>query len=659
MSSASFKFGIPTPPSTNSSSSTRSRRLQPSSTAESSVGKFGIASLKFRVATPPRPRPLINFDNDEVCQPARALFGYEFEDKAVQLLVENGIDAERAIVKLTNRVFRDDAFDNQVTLYIAAKWTPSSPTTWLTVVESLKKYMDRRVTDTPGAEGLDFAVDMVAEELDRKKYLSLIRNEPKLEADWPVIKAKVFETLEGDDSTKGHMNAISLFRLGFDAVDVDLNPKTVFISLGYDSPENGWPDVLSQIQHLLDDFGHDLYAHMEHNVVFPCAFDLLPPQSTADRAAKVHGFNFNIWRPYKTAVDAGDDIGVATYLSRSDGELRDPMVGTLGCWVQVRVKDGLWKTMALTNYHVVRPGYDGFQLNPDPKSLTPADPGSVIGYPTSKSELWAADNDGTFPNHSNERRIEHPARVKHNFAMVELGKVMTVDPIDPSWQTLRDTNKAFFDSDAQVFGRVYLSSGYKQRTASGGRLDWALIEPYSESRIGRNTLPQKDDWLCKHYLPWQIPPYPTHGAQLGGWADTLRTALPGSGDLVFKVGASTTWTAGEFSRTKTDCSIREDKYMKQPKSEEYVYIGLKAQKDFVNFIDHGDSGAVVWDRQGDVVGLLFRGQVPDNGTTAYGLVMPIGDVFDSIKKHSGGRITDIRIAQFPPVSTGNSTALAS
>ncbi|KAK0715363.1 hypothetical protein B0H67DRAFT_459958, partial [Lasiosphaeris hirsuta] len=114
-------------------------------------------------------------------------------------------------------------------------------------------------------------------------------------------------------------------------------------------------------------------------------------------------------------------------------------------------------------------------------------------------------------------------------------------------------------------------------------------------------------------------------------------------DLVFKVGASTTWTAGEFSRTKTDCSIREDKYMKQPKSEEYVYIGLKAQKDFVNFIDHGDSGAMVWDRQGDVVGLLFRGQVPGNGTTAYGLVTPIGDVFDSIKKHSGGRITDIRI----------------
>ncbi|KAK0721001.1 hypothetical protein B0H67DRAFT_682811 [Lasiosphaeris hirsuta] len=630
MSSASFKWG-------------------------SSVGKFDITSLKFRVATPPRPRPLINFDN-EVCQPVLALFGNEFETKATQLLVENGIDVERAIVKLTNRVFQDDASDNHVTLYIVAKWTPSSPTTWLTVVESLKKYMDRRVTDTPGAVGLDIAVDMVAEELDLKKYLSLVHNEPKLEADWPVIKAKVFETLEGDDSTKGHMTAISLFRLGFDAMNEGLNPKTVFISLGYDSPENGWPDVLYRIQHLLDDFGHDIHAHIEHNVMSPYAFNLLPPRSTADRTAKAHSFNFNIWRPYKTAVDAGDDIGVATYLTKSDGKLKDPMVGTLGCWVQIRVKNGPWKTLALTNYHVVRPGYDGFQLKPDPKSPTPADPGSMIGYPARNSELWAADNDGTFPNHTNEWRIEHPARVKHNFAMDGLGRVMTINPVDPVFRALRDTNKAFFDSDAQIFGRVYLSSGYKQRTVSGGRLDWALIEPYSKSRIGRNTLPQREDWFSKHYLPEQIPPYPTYGAQLRGWADTLRTAPPSPGNLVFKVGASTTWTAGEFSRTKTDCSIWEDKYMKQPKSQEHVYIGLKAVKDFVNFTDHGDSGAVVWDNQGDVVGLLFRGQVPDNGATAYGLVTPIGDILDSIKKQSGGRITDIRIAQLP---MGNSTTLVS
>jgi hypothetical protein len=115
------------------------------------------------------------------------------------------------------------------------------------------------------------------------------------------------------------MTAISLFRLGFDAIDESLNPKTVFISLGYDSPENGWPDVLAEIQHLLDEFGYDLIAYMQHNVMSPYTFDMNPPRMTADRRAKARSFNLNIWRSYKTAVDDGEDIGVATYLTRSDG----------------------------------------------------------------------------------------------------------------------------------------------------------------------------------------------------------------------------------------------------------------------------------------------------------------------------------------------------
>ncbi|KAK3338604.1 hypothetical protein B0T25DRAFT_523736 [Lasiosphaeria hispida] len=55
------------------------------------------------------------------CSPARALFGDEFEIKAIQLLVEDGIDAERKIVKFTNRVFRDDVSENHATLYSVTK----------------------------------------------------------------------------------------------------------------------------------------------------------------------------------------------------------------------------------------------------------------------------------------------------------------------------------------------------------------------------------------------------------------------------------------------------------------------------------------------------------------------------------------------------------
>jgi hypothetical protein len=70
-----------------------------------------------------------------------------------------------------------------VAIYIVTKWTPNSPTTWLRVVENLKKYMDHHISEIPGAQGLNISVDMVAEELDRKKYLSLFLNEPKLEVE--------------------------------------------------------------------------------------------------------------------------------------------------------------------------------------------------------------------------------------------------------------------------------------------------------------------------------------------------------------------------------------------------------------------------------------------------------------------------------------------
>ncbi|KAK3343551.1 hypothetical protein B0T25DRAFT_521684 [Lasiosphaeria hispida] len=68
---------------------------------------------------------VLNFSKDcflaSLDKPARALFGDEFEIKAIQLLVEDGIDAERKIVKFTNRVFRDDVSENHATLYSVTK----------------------------------------------------------------------------------------------------------------------------------------------------------------------------------------------------------------------------------------------------------------------------------------------------------------------------------------------------------------------------------------------------------------------------------------------------------------------------------------------------------------------------------------------------------
>ena len=75
------------------------------------------------------------------------------------------------------------------------------------------------------------------------------------------------------------------------------------------------------------------------------------------------------------------------------------------------------------------------------------------------------------------------------------------------------------------------------------------------------------------------------------------------------------------------------------KSTEYMLLPLGGQP----FGNRGDSGAVVWDEKGGVVGLLFTGQQPHGCNQEYSLVTPIEGVFESIKEGSQGNILDIRI----------------
>ena len=63
------------------------------------------------------------------------------------------------------------------------------------------------------------------------------------------------------------------------------------------------------------------------------------------------------------------------------------------------------------------------------------------------------------------------------------------------------------------------------------------------------------------------------------------------------------------------------------------------------FCAPGDSGSVVWDIRGCVVGLIFRGiRVTNSDDEGFGYVTPIEDVFKDIKDFSKGQITDIRVA---------------
>ncbi|KAK3364269.1 hypothetical protein B0T25DRAFT_493064 [Lasiosphaeria hispida] len=362
------------------------------------------------------------------------------------------------------------------------------------------------------------------------------------------------------------------------------------------------------------------------------------------------GFSTNYNTNPLTLAGLGEDIGPECYikLGNSGDENRVPGLGTLGCWIEIKtIREPQWTKYALTNYHVVRPAFDGFQLG------TNEDDETTVLEPVKNSDLWDVDRRGMDPRFASKKAdIEHPTRAKHCFAVQVLTEEIEEDPDHPDTPQCRECLseiKSFFDNNEQHLGSIYCASGYSRRTVNDGRLDWALIKPTGTgvARIGKNSLPTRGDWESKGYITSKprargiLKQPPTHG---------LRS-IPNGGSI-FKVGTTTGATGGLFSQIKPRVRFVEDAhvkpYMKSQHrpylSNEFMYIGLPEPGE-PWLAKKGDSGSVVFDTEGRAVGLLFRGHMAQQATSSYAYITPIEDVFADIKAFSNSQITDIRIAE--------------
>jgi len=675
---------LPTPPSSRSATSARSRRGAASSSDESIKGPFGISSVRYRVGAPPlRPLPLA---------PARShlfkslcdAFEEDFVAYARKILLEYNISPEEDVVYLEDahwgggpedvyfgaRQEPNDETTAAPTLFISSRWTEDAPDTWPKIVALIKRYIDAAINlaDDVSHRHFDVYVEMVARELTMDKYMANIpdseNNFAQLKSDWEQIREKVLEILESFEQSAHHVTAVALFKLGF-SPDPTQNPNTVYISLDFESNELAWPPIVKAVQAYLDQYpGHALQAHIEHNVVFQYAFQLLSP-STVDPTeinTRLKRFNFpRDYSKYDTKVAPGVDIGAATYITRKDGQLVNPLVGSMGCYLQYQTRnDPNWKTVALTNYHVIRPAIPGFQLASENKK-------SVMAAPADGSPLLKADQRGTFPRKTqNCTPMEHPTRPRHNANISVLRLAVAKCGPDRSIALDREleTKTAFFDDGRHLFANVLAGSGYLRRSCTDGRLDWALLEP-NPIRIPAphpNPLPSweefrrsgySDDFLVESGGPERFPQIlrnPPDAPEEG-----LRSLRQNT--CVFKIGSITATSIGYFNELKPTCVIREEAHLKlsaapdpekgRPKrmSTEYTFMGHLQHDENRPFADQGDSGAVVFDIHGRVLGLVFSGFRPQRGDGAYVLVTPIEDVLEDIKDLSKGEITAIRVAE--------------
>ncbi|KAF7548013.1 hypothetical protein G7Z17_g7349 [Cylindrodendrum hubeiense] len=532
------------------------------------------------------------------------------------------------------------------TMFIVATWLPQSDQAWQAAVIGLKQSADQLLA--AAGQEITLYVEIIDESLIKSIFIGVVPHIPRLVDDWPTLKVKIQHCLDNFPSTRSHMTAISLLRFG-PSWDIDSNPITVYISVGYLSDETEWSAVIHRIESDLAMSGWpDLRVHLEHNVIQRYGFDLITTPDAHDKE-----FGRIIKESYQKVVDLGADLGAARYITRDDEKLCNPPLGTLGCYIEVNTKTNpTWKKYALTNYHVVRACFNGF-------AMVKKDKETALTAPGTETRLFNTDHQGFWPKRDTlVYDMESPSRVKHNYTVSILTNICTrlarprknknpeLDASTIKFKKDKEEKVTFFDEGHNLLGNLWIASGFNRRTSANSRLDWALID-VNPARQGQNRLPSFHVWFDRYVNTINWPSVDTFGQQLQSQSSVSFKTMAAR-TKVFKVGSSTGNSSGYSHEYKTDCTLSHDKYIKRGVSSEFAVIGARANRATEQrFADRGDSGAVVFDEEGNVVGLLFGGQQPQGNDTGYGLVTPIEDVFQDIKDRSKDDITHIRILDSP------------
>ncbi|KAM7196568.1 hypothetical protein V8F33_006067 [Rhypophila sp. PSN 637] len=621
------------------------------------LGPFQIFHYRHRTMTKYRPLPVIWFRLDE-CQ---------FKVDLPQKLFTDGLEkmAQRLAMKILGcnkksayALFRLRASPNNYTdvhptivVFVKEKRTAKRRSQWSMVVEEIKKQTDKLMSETPKANNLDIAVEMVWQEVTAPKYCCPLDKDdeqyPQIEQAWPLIQGHVADIAEKYPEIGTYINTIALFKLGTNRWSRS-NTKTVYVSVSYKSPELNWPPAQKEIQGYLDEVGLGLRLHLEHNEVNhqpfgSCPVDELVP---AEDDQMRYEYNPNSNDSYSSHLSPG--AGIEITVEQTQTGIREA------------------KVVGLTNYHIARPAIDGFAIQDqakktfDNKAIVRSTPATK---PLPDSELQRADEFG-FSHQSGKTyaKMEHPPCAYHELNLSMLTDTLNLKDdrvpwhIKPMCQKMKTVSEEFVAGGKHILGELYLGSGFSSRTRTNGRLDFALVLPSNDAemqRIGPNKLKSagKNRQSVVHdNLTFNVlfSKYEFHlqtwsaadGLPLSDQPEGKSIHNMVAGDPLFKMGASSAETIGHLTGgIKSTIRIAEDAYLEgQRFSSEYTIIGLKQLPRYHNIAPfglNGYNGPVVWDRKGCLLGLLFASIRPQCTNDGLSFVTLIEDVFEEIKRVSG------------------------
>lgn len=274
--------------------------------------------------------------------------------------------------------------------------------------------------------------------------------------------------------------------------------------------------------------------------------------------------------------------------------------GSLGCWLNLNFSTAPSKKVALTCHHVV-----------------------TLEENELKKSIGRAGVD--FGDITNKVAINYPACLDRHETLRYYDKSRKSANPDPRADAAFDAMSSI-DTNP-IIGHVIAASGMRINS-DGRRMNWALIETPETFR--KNNPPPLSAFDQRPMVELPTASGMDFHYQLTKDSIVRHTDVVKKGTWVTKQGKMTLVTAGVVNRMKRVIHWKEHEDFI---TEEMEVMGLS--KDFC---DGGDSGAMVTNSYGELIGMVI-GKEGCSNDFAVGIVTPILDIFRDVKAHTGGDLS--------------------
>ncbi|KAJ9289366.1 hypothetical protein DTO021C3_3192 [Paecilomyces variotii] len=484
---------------------------------------------------------------------------------------------------------------------------------WIDACRSIRRLLVAR-------EGLyQYSVEIASRRAFQPPFYFPTKHTDAIYRMWPHVLDRI---LAMDITTD--VNAIDCFRMGYEERRDD-NPPTVILSVERRSQRN-WKVLRESIVHLLNSLG--LWS----------VGVSIGPGAVVKQVA--HPLDL-----YKTGAQAGVSLGV----HGSNNNNNNKAAGTFAGWIEIEnPRTNQWEKFGLTCFHCVDPGLnsvptaDQAQLkNWYINGIRAADNNARrllhMDQPTEKDITRDLENQRNsvteILNDATYRRIKNDLDANNFVIPPDMRKYEVSVRRKEEYEKRIQRIQQFMSQNEHKLGYIFSASGYRHEPVTTIKhsslttcLDWALIQVRPQRAFTANEV------LAYGTPVINLPMDPGASSLIlsSSWGESIPHGAP-----LFKAGRTTGYSVGEYNGLHSAVIARKFVNGKWETHTTLEHSVCGRHGDW--FSQEGDSGALIFNNHGGVVGMLFGG----NMLRSISYFTHIVDLFNDIKKMTGA--TKVRI----------------